>query len=304
MAEVVEHSGLGVNLKRVDRIYRPGETVDGMLKISAKAGWAHSGVMMDVVGQAKLQLSARSAGLFSTMGNLQPLVLVTIQQQLLEAGRVPDGVTEVPFEFQLPRDGLHESYHGVYINVEYKINVSAERGVMKKALHNTLEFIVEVPEPVRQEPEPERFEITPESLENVRSASSLAAIPKFHISGKLYHKLSPINLPFTGEVTIESSEAPVKSIELQLVRVETVRSGEQSNNTAREATEIQNIQIGDGDVCRNLVIPLYMIFPRLFTCPTMLTPSFKVEFEVNLIVVFGDGYMVTENFPIELYRGL
>lgn len=73
--------------------------------------------------------------------------------------------------------------------------------------------------------------------------------------------------------------------------------------TVREATEIQNIQIGDGDVCRNLVMPLYMIFPRLFTCPTMLTDSFQVEFEVNLIVVFGDGYMVTENFPIELYRG-
>ena len=51
------------------------------------------------------------------------------------------------------------------------------------------------------------------------------------------------------------------------------------------------------------MIPLYMIFPRLFTCPTMLTELFKVEFEVNLIVVFADGYMVTENFPIVLYRG-
>jgi hypothetical protein len=34
----------------------------------------------------------------------------------------------------------------------------------------------------------------------------------------------------------------------------------------------------------------------------MITEQFKVEFEVNLIVVFGDGYMVTEGFPIELYR--
>lgn len=30
--------------------------------------------------------------------------------------------------------------------------------------------------------------------------------------------------------------------------------------------------------------------------------SFKVEFEVNVIVVFEDHYMVTENFPITLYR--
>lgn len=53
-------------------------------------------------------------------------------------------------------------------------------------------------------------------------------------------------------MTIEASQAPVKSVELQLVRVETVKHPD-SGNTAREATEIQNIQIGDGDVCRNLV---------------------------------------------------
>ena len=34
----------------------------------------------------------------------------------------------------------------------------------------------------------------------------------------------------------------------------------------------------------------------------MITDDFKVEFEVNLIVIFGDGYMITENFPIKLHR--
>ena len=46
-----------------------------------------------------------------------------------------------------------------------------------------------------------------------------------------------------------------------------------------------------------------MVFPRLFTCPTVVSEDFKVEFEVNLIVIFGDGYMITENFPITLVRG-
>lgn len=71
-----------------------------------------------------------------------------------------------------------------------------------------------------------------------------------------------------------------------------------------------------------------MIFPRLFTCPTLSTSNFKIgnykyyfiynspleisdviyllffftEFEVNLIVVFEDDYLVTENFPIILNR--
>jgi hypothetical protein len=68
------------------------------------------------------------------------------------------------------------------------------------------------------------------------------------------------------------------------------------------ATEIQNIQIADGDVCRNLVIPIYMVFPRLFTCPSVAAKTFAVEFEVNLVVVFQDSHLITENFPIKLYR--
>lgn len=42
------------------------------------------------------------------------------------------------------------------------------------------------------------------------------------------------------------------------------------------ATEIQNIQIGDGDVPRDVKIPIYMIFPRLFSCPTLATSNFKI----------------------------
>jgi len=44
-----------------------------------------------------------------------------------------------------------------------------------------------------------------------------------------------------------------------------------ADGTAREATEIQNLQVGDGDVVRGLAIPLYMIFPRIFTCPTSIS---------------------------------
>jgi len=74
-------------------------------------------------------------------------------------------------------------------------------------------------------------------------ASSVSSIPSFNITGRLFHNLCPINLPFTGEVTVMESAAQVKSIELQLVRVETVKHPD-TGNTAREATEIQNIQIG------------------------------------------------------------
>lgn len=68
------------------------------------------------------------------------------------------------------------------------------------------------------------------------------------------------------------------------------------------ATEIQNIQIADGDVARGLAIPMHMIFPRLFTCPTLVTDNFKVEFELNIVIVLQTGDLITENFPIKLVR--
>ena len=51
-----------------------------------------------------------------------------------------------------------------------------------------------------------------------------------------------------------------------------------------------------------MTIPIYMIFPRLFTCATILTNEFRVEFDLNLVVLFEDSYQITENFPIILYR--
>lgn len=56
---------------------------------------------------------------------------------------------------------------------------------------------------------------------------------------------------------------------------------------ARDATEIQNIQIADGDVCRGLPVPIYMVFPRLFTCPTLETTNFKVGKWIGSYALFA-----------------
>ena len=106
---------------------------------------------------------------------------------------------------------------------------------------------------------------------------------------------------YTGNSKVSVEPVPTPSIgpgEL-LVRVEscTYMEGE-----AREATEIQNIQIADGNIVRGLSIPIFMVFPRLFTCATTLARQFKIEFEVNLIILFADNHMVTENFPLKLFR--
>ncbi|GLE02963.1 hypothetical protein PINS_up011842 [Pythium insidiosum] len=295
-------SSLDIKLNRVDRIFRPHELVQGQILISSPKGFAHQGLFLKVEGSARLQLSAKSTGLFEAFYNtVPPLDLVYFHIPVAPAGKVPLGIFKFPFEFELAGiDGhpLFETYHGVYVSVKYEITCNCVRGLMKSNLQKTVEFIVEVPLRDPLPDAPEEFTVTPESLENVRR-KSLSTVPSFHITGRIHRTNCPVNLPFTGEIVIEHASAPIKSVELQLIRVESVAHSE---GIARDATEIQNVQIGWGDVCHELAIPIYMIFPRLFTCPTMLTSRFKVEFETNVVVLFEDGTMITENFPIMLYR--
>ncbi len=46
-------------------------------------------------------------------------------------------------------------------------------------------------------------------------------IPKFKVSGSLQSTLCSIDKPFLGELRVDNTSVPIKSIELQLVRVET-----------------------------------------------------------------------------------
>jgi len=124
----------------------------------------------------------------------------------------------------------------------------------------------------------------------------------FKLSGRLGSNTCAITRPFTGEVQVDemAEGKTIRSVELQLVRVETCSTGE---GFEKEATEIQNIQIIDGDIPKKLTVPLFMVFPRLFCTPTLSTRLFKVEFEINVVVLLADGTTVTENFPIRLIRG-
>jgi len=298
---------LDITLDKVDRIYRPGDRVRGAVVINSKGAMKHNGIKLTVEGTVSLQLSARSIGLFEAFySSLKPVQLMNIEIEVSTGGKVPNGITEVPFEFTLeplPDQELHDTYHGVYVNVQYLLTCDITRSMLAKNLKKAKEFIVEQKldqerRKVELKAKPFQFKVSPDSLQNVKD-SSKSKIPKFLFEGSLDHTACSITRPFLGELIIKQCDVDIKSIELQLVRVEscTYMDGE-----AREATEIQNIQIADGNVVRGLAIPIHMVFPRLFTCATTVSKAFKVEFEVNLIILFADSHMVTENFPIKLYR--
>ena len=87
---------------------------------------------------------------------------------------------------------------------------------------------------------------------------------------------------------------------MQFIRNETVYLP--NGESLTEISEIQNLQIGDGDVIKNIEIPLFMIFPRFFTCANTENKITKLNFEMNIIVVLNNGFVITENFPINTWR--
>ncbi|XP_074652072.1 vacuolar protein sorting-associated protein 26C-like [Tubulanus polymorphus] len=299
----MSNAALDIRLKKVNKIYHEGEILTGFVVITSKGELQHQGITLTVDGKVDLQLSAKSVGLFEAFYNsLKPIQLMIVNMEIAKPGRLPSGRTEIPFE--IPVKGktgrkLYETYHGVFVNIQYLIRVDMKRSLLNKDLQKQCEFIVEMNDAEGQEKavsKPLQFNITPSTLQNVKDKYN---IPRFKVTGKLDATICKINEPFTGDLVVESCEAPIKSVELQLVRVETCGCAE---GYAKDSTEIQNIQIAEGDVCRNLTIPIYMIFPRLFTSPTLHTPNFKVEFECNIVIVFHDDHLITENFPIKITR--
>jgi hypothetical protein len=294
-------ASLEIKLRRASKIYHEGEMVSGTVVVHCKGEQNHSGMTLSVDGSVNLQLSTKSVGMFEAFYNsLKPLQLLSYSVELAKPGRFPSGSTEIPFEMPLrakQNRHLFESYHGVFVNIQYLIRVDMKRSLLSKDLQKQCEFIVEYKDRSEEAVmRPVPFTITSESVQNVREKVS---VPKFEVQGHLDSTTCCITQPFTGQLKVIHSAIPIKSMELQLIRVETCGCAE---GFAREATEIQNIQIADGDVCRNLLIPIYMIFPRLFTCPTLATSNFKIEFEVNVVVVFQDDHLVSENFPVKLTR--
>ena len=294
---------LDVRLKKVNKIYKEGDIVAGVIVVSSNGDLQHQGIMLTVEGAVTLQLSAKSVGLFEAFYNsLKPIHLINYSLEIAKAGKLPSGKTEIPFEVPLKPKGnktLYETYHGVFINVQYSIKVDIKRSLLSKDLQKQIEFIVENKTSSKDEKNKSKsipFTISPETLTNIKEKNN---VPKFKIKGKLTSSVLNITEPLTGELMVESCHAQIKSIEIQLVRVETCGCAE---GYAKDATEIQNIQIADGDISRGILVPIYMIFPRLFTCPTLSTNNFKIDFEINVVVVFKDDHLVTENFPIKLVR--
>lgn len=269
-----------------------------------------------------MQVRGGSAGVIeSLVGVVKPFCIVNKSIELRSSGRISSGTTEIPFSIVLRELGegnlekFYETFHGANISIQYLLTVDIARGYLHKSLSATLEFIIENGPVEHLEPpvssELVIFYITQDTqrhplLPELKSGG-------FKVTGKIPTQCS-LTDPLSGELTVEASSMSIQSIDIHLIRVESILVGER---IATETSVIQTTQIADGDVCRGRSLPIYVILPRLLTCPTVLAGPFSIEFKVYIVVTFKSElsklhpkpdprtprlWTASENFPLELVR--
>jgi hypothetical protein len=215
------------------------------------------------------------------------------------------------FKFPLTSDqceqnnaSLYESYHGVSVSVQYDIYAEAI-SMGKQFISKKSRILVLVP---GQGINPKfgrkrvtyQFTLEPKKIES-NKLTDQSLMPQFQIECFLENINCCVDKPFNGFCNIKECSTTIKSIELQFLRNEKITSKEFEGIS--EVSEIQNLQIGDGDVVRNLEIPVFMTFPRGFCCANLETKDVTISFEMNLIIVLVNGVVIMENYPVNLWRG-
>ncbi|XP_059640932.1 uncharacterized protein LOC132283066 isoform X2 [Cornus florida] len=310
-----------LKLSRPNRIYRPNEALEGKIITKLSSSISHQGIRLTVNGSVNLQVRGGSAGVVESLyGVVKPIPIVKKSIQVASSGRIGSGTTEIPFSMILRHPGddnlekIYETYHGANISIQYLVTVDILRGYLHKSLSATVEFIIEtekanLPE---QAVSPERviFYITQDTqrhplLPELRSGG-------FRVTGKICTQCS-LSDPISGELTVESSAVPIHSIDIHLLRMESILVGEK---IVTETSLIQTTQ-AYGDVCRNMSLPIYIIIPRLLTCPTIFAGPFSVEFKLSLVITFQSElsklhpksdprtprqWLAMESVPLELVR--
>jgi hypothetical protein len=151
------------------------------------------------------------------------------------------------FSFLLDKTGSHpliDAYVGVEFSIVYKVTVRMM--ILGKTIEGKAEFYCSVPgsgiDPaIGKRYVPQDFNIVPDGIAaNVKPGTK---IPKFNFYGQISSTNCCFNEPFDGYLICKESELQIKSIEIQLVRVETFEDPEKpiDKRLVQSATEVQNI---------------------------------------------------------------
>ena len=296
---------LSLSLDSLNKTYYAGDFITGTVLVINKTK-----------SDLKYQLVIKAIGYYTFYNTKEnppkkkPIPFYKKNYVILNDGYSSIGANnQTRFKFPLSSDScqedlslLYESYKGAKVSLQYDLYaVAISNG--KEEFSNKKPFFVMVP---GQGLNPKfgrkrvnyQFTLTPEKIDNIKVDKNV--MPKFLIECYLENINCCIDKPFNGLCTIKECSTEIKSIELQFLRNEKVINPEFQG--VSETSEIQNLQIGDGDVVRNLEIPVFMIFPRNFCCANLETKDVIISFEMNLIIVLVNGVIIMENYPVNLWR--
>lgn len=219
-----------IHLDRFSKVYHEGDVIRGAVHvINAGSDTKFDAITVTVDGSVTLQFGNRHAGPFDAFTNSAKTqsLLTANTVTVAAAGHLTAGLNAFPFECALTpqRDPsrLYETYHGVFVAINYAVRCELRpSGFMAKALTRTQTFCVQDPPlpvlPAVRDTEV-NFSVSPETM--ARTAKERIAIPRFLVTGRLDRSEWCVTRPITGQLTVQHTEMAVKSIELQLIRVET-----------------------------------------------------------------------------------
>ncbi|KAF6144603.1 hypothetical protein GIB67_006095, partial [Kingdonia uniflora] len=267
-----------LKLSRSSRIYHSNEPLEGKLIAKFPSSISHHGVRLTATGTVNLQVRGGTAGVIESIyGVVKPLCIMKKSIEIRSSGKLGSGITEIPFSIDLREQGrvgyerFYETFHGENISIQYLITADIMRGYLHKSLAATVEFIIESEKAYLSElpvsPEMVSFYITQDTQRH-------PLLPKlvtggFRVTGKIPTQCSLLD-SLDGELTVEASALPLRSIDVHILRIESILVGEK---IVKETSVVQTTQIADGDVCHGMTLPIYVILPRLLTCPTVKAGS-------------------------------
>lgn len=273
-------------------MYQPGESVSGTIELKRcnAPNVAYDSVhmlaegFMDTVSIIRGDLGR---------GPLPPekRIMFMSKEKTLNQNGIMFPTDPMKFDFILEstaKDKLIDNYVGVDFSIVYKVTITLKKKGETKPYKGVQTFYCKVagggidPQ-IGKRNIPHDFSITSDQLKAATPVAKQGSVPSFNFCGQIASVNCCFDEPFDGYLILKESEILIKSIEIQLVRVETFEG-------KTNATEIQNIQVADGNVLPDVEIPLYMLFPTIYSCSTYIHKDFKIEFHINLIVIFHNGY--------------
>ena len=263
---------LRVSLSRESLVYNPGETIQGKVEILNQANTTHAGLSVRVQGNLHLVPGGRDQG-----KQEQVITLLSKTKQILAPGKIL-GDTEVDFSLQLiPEAGmeLYETYHGLNVAVEYLVTAELTRTGLKKALKTVVDFILQKPSQVDSDElsAPESFEI-----------EGIGGISESKIVGHLQSSVIDVRKPVEGELEIVKAP-PIETIELQVVRKENITVPQMVTESTSEA---QSCEIVNGNIERNLKVPIYCILQKFVVCASVETSRFILSFLLRFRIKYKE----------------